>query len=395
MLATVDRGAEGDRLESVLAMRSEQILDLRARRTREELDRRREADRSGTRPRRRSGGEPEVLNRGDFHRIGAGSPGHRVSVLMPLLNAGAALRGTLPMLLEQRASVELEIVGVDSASEDDTVDVLEEFGATVISIDPAEFDHGLTRNLAARHARGDVLVFLNGRSRPCDDDWLRPLLAALDSDPQVAGACSRVVPHPDADLLTKRDGELEPSGSRERSVKRIDDWDAYRAMPVEQRRLMLNFHTVSAAIRPEVLERIPFRSVRTLGEDLLWSREVIESGLALVHEPDSRVFHSHDYSLREWLMRNVDDGIANREINGRTLSAEEAEALVRGMVESDWGFLREELGLDGEELRRWKVQAALRRAAQGAGQWIGVNSGELPGEAVSAFSLIANTRRGG
>jgi len=31
----------------------------------------------------------------------------------------------------------------------------------------------------------------------------------------------------------------------------------------------------------------------------------------LVHEPGSCVYHSHEYSLREWLMRNVDDGVAN------------------------------------------------------------------------------------
>ena len=100
-------------------------------------------------------------------------------------------------------------------------------------------------------------------------------------------------------------------------MKRIDDWDAYEAMPVEQRRLLLNFHTVSAAVRADVMRAIRFESVRAIGEDLLWAREVLEAGMALVHEAESRVFHSHDYSLRERFMRNVDDGIANREINGR------------------------------------------------------------------------------
>jgi rhamnosyltransferase len=297
------------------------------------------------------------------------------------------------LLLEQKADAELEIVAVDSASTDDTVKVLEEFGATVLAIDPADFDHGLTRNLLATHARGDVLVLLNGRSRPCDDGWLAPLLAALDADPTVAAAASRVLPYPDADLLTRRDVALDPSGSEERSVKRIADRQAYDAMPVEQRRLLLNFHTVSAAIRADVLRRIPFRSVRAIGEDLLWSREVIEAGMALVHEPASRVYHSHDYSLREWFMRNVDDGVANRDINDRSLSEEEVGALVRGMIESDWAYLRDELGLDGEELRRWQVQAALRRTAQAAGQWLGVNHASLPPQAVSAFSRVASMRR--
>jgi rhamnosyltransferase len=133
--------------------------------------------------------------------------------------------------------------------------------------------------------------------------------------------------------------------------------------------------------------------VRAIGEDLLWAREVVEAGMALVHEPDSRVYHSHDYSLREWFMRNVDDGVANREINGRFLADEEADSLVRGMIAADWAYLRDELGLEGHELERWQIQAALRRAAQTAGQWLGVRYKDYPDEAVDAFSRVANSRR--
>lgn len=204
-----------------------------------------------------------------------------------------------------------------------------------------------------------------------------------------------MLPYPDAEPLTQRDGALEPSGSAERSVKRIEDWAAYRAMPVEQRRLMLNFHTVSAAIRADVMRRIPFQSVRAIGEDLLWAREVLENGMALVHEAGSRVYHSHDYTLRDWFMRNVDDGIANRDINNRSLSEREADALVRHMVSSDWAYLRDELEFEGDDLERWQIQAALRRAAQGAGQWLGTNHSTLPPEAVMAFSRVENSRRTG
>jgi GT2 family glycosyltransferase len=395
-LASICRdGLEPEPLERLLNIRSEQVMELQSLRTRVALDGQRDEQAlpGGSPGRERTGGAPHVLHRGRLHRLGSGSPRHVVSVLMPVMDAGSALREILPLLLKQSAPVDLEVVAVDSASKDDTIAVLAEFGATVIAIDPAEFDHGLTRNLAAHHAQGDVLVFLNGQTRPSGSDWLGPLLSALDSDPSIAGVCSRVVPHPDADLLTQRDGALELSGAASRSVKRIDDWAAYRAMSVDERRLLLNFHTVSAAIRPAVLTRIPFRSVRTIGEDLLWAQEVIESGLALVHEPDSLAHHSHDYSLREWFMRNVDDGVANRDITGRLLSEDQADALVRGMVTADWAYLRDNLGLEGAELERWQVQAALRRAAQVAGQWVGANHDELPSDAVTAFSRVANARR--
>lgn len=398
LLASVQRETEAeDRLEHLLAARSEQVLELQSQRTLASVDRLREealsAPPPGDRPPRTGGGRG-IVNRGGFHRLREGAGRHRVSVLMPLRDAGQALRQTLPLLFEQRAAAELELIGADSASQDDTIDVLQEFDATVIAIDPSEFDHGLTRNLLAEHARGDVLVFLNERSRPADDRWLAPLLAALDSDPSVAGASSRVLPYPDADPLTRRDVMLDPSGSPERWVKRVDDWAAYAAMPVEERRLLINFPTVSAAIRADVAKRFPFQSVRAIGEDLLWAREVLEAGMALVHEAESQVFHSHRYSLREWLMRNVDDGIANRDINGRSFTEEEADALARGMIASDWRHLRDELELDAEELERWEIQASLRRGAQVAGQWLGVNYSSFPPEAIAAFSRVANSRRG-
>jgi GT2 family glycosyltransferase len=397
LLAAVHRqvGPE-DSLESLLVKRTGQLLEAQGLRTRIALESQRDAVPSlpGARLRReRTGGTPKVLKRGEFHTLKGGPGEHRVSVLMPLMDAGEALRRIVPRLLDQDAAAELEIVGVDSASRDDTIAVLEEFGGTAISIDSSEFDHGLTRNLLAEHATGDVLVFLNGRSLPCDDQWLAPLLADLDSDPAIAGVSSRVLPYPDADRLSRRDGEIDPSGSPQRSVKRVDEWSTYESMDIEERRILLNFHTVSAAVRAEVMHRFPFRSVRAMGEDLLWAREVIEAGMALVHEPESKVYHSHEYTLRDWFMRNVDDGIANHEINGRFLSDEDADALVRGMIAGDWRYLREEL--DGAELERWQIQAALRRTAQVAGQWLGVRYTEYPDAAIDAFSRVANSRRDG
>ena len=240
LLATVDRETEPeDRLEQLLSIRTEELMDMRAQQIRGALEgSRREPSLPLIGPMRaRSGGTAEVVQRGEFHSLGSsGAPRHRVSVLMPLMDAGAALRQTLPILLEQEVDAELEIVAVDSASTDDTVEVLEEFGATVLTIDPTEFDHGLTRNLLAAHARGDYLVLLNGLSRPCDENWLAPLVSVLAGDPTVAGVASRVLPYPEADLLTRRDVELDPSGSEVRSIKRIADrrglrGDAGRAAP--------------------------------------------------------------------------------------------------------------------------------------------------------------------
>lgn len=380
-------------LERLLSVRSQQVMVLQSAQTRSALSEggpRRLLNANGrAAPTHKA---PRLLARGGPHRLGESGSGRLVSLVLPVKNQERDVRELLPLVLAQKASARLEIVAVDSGSQDATVAVLTEMGATVVSIDPSDFDHGLTRNLAAEYAEGEVLVFLSGRSRPAGENWLAPLLSVLDEDPHAAGACSRVLPRTGADPLMARDGERELSGSAQRTRKAIEDWESYSALSEHERRVLLNFHTVGAALRRDVFDQIPFRSVATLGEDLLWAREVLEAGWSLWHEPASIVHHSHDYTLRELFARNVDDGVANREINDRGLQEAEVLPFIQAMVSEDWAYLRNELSLAGEELDRRQLEAVLRRVAQVVGQWVGVNHRELPAETATYFSGVRRAR---
>jgi rhamnosyltransferase len=378
-------------IDRLLGERSRQVMDLLSAQTRALL-----ADGSFDSS---SKGMPAVSTTGEVIAVGSPRPlgsssgDHLVSLLLPVKNQEQDVRDLLPLVLKQSVSAQLEIIAVDSGSHDGTVQALCDFGATVIGIDPGDFDHGLTRNLAAEHARGDILLFLSGRSRPVGDRWLAPLIATLDEDPQAAGVCCRVTPPPGADILTAKSGSKELSGVRVTERKVIEDWRAYRQMSVEERRALLNFHTVGTVLRAEVFASIPFRSVPTLGEDLLWSREVIEGGWALWHQAASVVEHGHDYTLGERFARNVDDGLANHEINGRALLESEIAPAVRALVADDWAYLRNTVGLEGEELDRWKLESVLRRVAEMTGQWVGVNHQSLPADTASYFSGVNRARR--
>lgn len=390
-LGVVTRDGETlEDMDRLVAQRAEQVMELLSIETRRRLA----ARGSSVTPSlaaARPVSQPTRVAEGTVHTLGNGSAGPLISVLLPVKDGGPFLRELLPLLLEQEITARLEIVAVDSGSRDDSIEVLSAHGATVLSIDPAEFNHGLTRNLAAESARGEVLVLLSQRSRPVSNHWLAPLIAAL-GDPTVVGVCSRVLPRPDADILTRRDGERELSGSTERQRKQIGDWNAYREMSAHERRVFLNFHTVSAAIRADAWRRTPFRPVRTLGEDLLWAREVVEGGWALVHEPASCVHHSHAYSIGEWFARNVDDGVANRDINGRAFAEAEILPQIRGLATDDWAYLREAAGLSGPELEHWQLEAVLRRTAQAVGQWLGTNYETLPQGTAARFSSVSLAR---
>lgn len=85
---------------------------------------------------------------------------HTVSVVMPVYNGLRYLRQSLPPLLANRDAELLEVLVVDDGSTDGSGDFARECGARVISsgtrLGPAS-----ARNVAAREARGEVVLFVD------------------------------------------------------------------------------------------------------------------------------------------------------------------------------------------------------------------------------------------
>jgi rhamnosyltransferase len=336
--------------------------------------------------------DPKVLARGDFSWLSEEPVDRSVSILIPVKNGEKTLRELLPVLWEQKVREKVEIVAIDSGSTDGSVQLLIEAGATVIAIDPRSFNHGLTRNLLASFARGDVLVFLVQDAIPADDHWLANLIAPL-RDPGVAGVCSRALPHVDADPLTRFDTMNDPNGSDQRHIRLITDRAAYDRLAHHPLRLFINFHNMASAMRADLFAKYPFRKVDPFGEDLAWAKELLEAGFKIQHEPSSVIRHSHDYGFAELLRRNYDDGRASRQIVGRTLADHEVVPLIGQLVRRDWEYLEGETGMLGEELEQWRVRAVLRRTAQIVGQWLGVNQHQLPIDLTSLLSITSRIRQ--
>ena len=126
-----------------------------------------------------------------------------ISILIPVKDGGSELQRCLEAISRQVIDHEVEIVVVDSGSSDGSPASARSFGAHVHEIPPGEFDHGATRNLAARLSHGDVLVFTSQDAVAADDAWLSTLVAALDGA-DVAGVYGRQLPH---------EGATPPSGT--------------------------------------------------------------------------------------------------------------------------------------------------------------------------------------
>ena len=132
-----------------------------------------------------------------LHRLRAVRQEHHViSILIPVKDGGSELQRCLEAISRQETDQdeEVEVIIVDSGSTDGSPDRARSFGAQVYEIPPHEFDHGATRNLAARLSRGDVLVLTSQDAAAAGDGWLKTLVAALDRE-DVAGVYGRQLPH--------------------------------------------------------------------------------------------------------------------------------------------------------------------------------------------------------
>lgn len=106
---------------------------------------------------------------------------HPVSVVIPTHNEGQSLYLTVEAVLHTSPS-STEILIINDHSSDDSLDFLEEENwPQVRRIDLKDGGISNARNLGAREARHDTLVFLDAHCIP-RKGWLQPLLAALEAD---------------------------------------------------------------------------------------------------------------------------------------------------------------------------------------------------------------------
>jgi rhamnosyltransferase len=210
-----------------------------------------------------------------------------ISIIIPAKNEGENIGKCLDAVWAQECSTAFEVIVIDSGSEDDTVALVnEKQNIRLIEIRTDEFGHGKTRNLGAKLAKGDFLVFLNADAIPQDRYWLSSLIEELARDDKIAGVYSRHVPRSGCHLYMARD--LEKSMPQKRIEKsQIGRLDYFL------------FSTVSAAIRKDAWNAFPFLDEILIAEDQNWAARVLKSGYKLVYTPASTVRHSHNYSLKE------------------------------------------------------------------------------------------------
>ena len=227
----------------------------------------------------------------------------RVTVVVLVKDGARYLPSLVDALDAQEIEGGLEVLAIDSGSTDGSGQILEAHGARVIRVPAASFDHGATRNLGAREARGDAVVFLSQDALPADARFVRSLVERLEKDKRLAGAFARQVPRPEADPLTRRDLALWVAARPEARAVFLPAPETLAALSPLERHRLLAFDDVASAVRRDVLVAHPFEKTR-FGEDVEWAQRVLRLGFGVAYVPEAVVFHSHSRTARGLFRRN-------------------------------------------------------------------------------------------
>lgn len=224
------------------------------------------------------------------------------TVVIPAYNEGDRLARALRAVEVQSTERPFEILVLDSASTDGSTSCLE--GKTVrrLMIPHGAFNHGETRNVGVRMARGGLVIFLVADAVPIGPRWLQTMVDAMEQHPQAVGGYARQRAWPDADpALKQRIESWTPPGAGPVLKRLAPGTDFWQLPPLEQIRLAA-FDNVCSIVRRDHVLAHPFPAL-AFGEDIVWGQQQILDGRALLYIPSAEVWHSHRRSFLEHVKR--------------------------------------------------------------------------------------------
>jgi glycosyltransferase involved in cell wall biosynthesis len=302
-----------------------------------------------------------------------------VSVVVPVKDGERYLPELLDAIAREAASasVPVDVLVVDSGSTDASSAISRDRGAQVLSIEPEEFGHGRTRNVAAAAATGDVIAFLTQDATPLDG-WLAALLEGFALAENVGVVYG---PH-------RARKDTSPMIARE-----LDAFFATHAAPdggpaIQRRGDLAWMSNVNSAYRRDCWAQVRFDDDLPYSEDQAFGLAMLAAGWVKVFHPAAAVAHAHDYPPAQFARRYFDEYRGLRESVGHVEPLTLLRTLgdVRGMVAADRAWMREH-GYDEHERKRWLRRSIVHHSSRKAFGALGSRADSLPAPLQRRLSL--------
>jgi rhamnosyltransferase len=214
----------------------------------------------------------------------------------------------------------IDVIVVDSGSQDGTDTIALESGAHVLGIAKESFSYGRALNLGCAAAEGEFLVVISGHCLPDNENWLEELLKPF-SDPSVAMTYGRQV------------GDNSTKFSEARVYEKY-----YPEKRPSQGPAFCN--NANAAVRRSIWRRFRYDEELTGLEDVELGRRVVSAGFRIDYAPRAVVRHIHDETWPQVRRRYEREAIALRHIHPEMhLTSREAATCFMSAVWKDFQVL--------------------------------------------------------
>ena len=225
-----------------------------------------------------------------------------VSIIIPVRNRPDDIEGCLQSLRRLNYPAEkLEIIVVDDASTDRTPDVVGRYPVRLIRVKHHK-QASYCRNLAARHARGDILAFIDSDCL-AGVAWLRELMPAF-KDTRL-GALGGVV-----------DGYYNETGldryEKVKSSLNVSSW--FRRS--QKNNPFFYLPACNLLVRRHLfLDLGGFKEDLVVGEDVDLCWRIRKRGCQIEYRPQGRVYHKHRNRVFSFCRRRFDYGTSEPLLN--------------------------------------------------------------------------------
>ena len=222
-----------------------------------------------------------------------------VSIVILTKNGGENFPVLLQRLFAQKFDGSYEVIVIDSGSTDNTLAAAQGSPVKITRIEPAEFQHGKTRNLGAELSGGKILVYITQDALPLNDDWLQKLTKDF-KEPDVAMVIGRQIPWPNTKPPEKFFYIYYFPRHRIKVTHGASNY--YRDN--------IFISNVNSAIKRGVWREFNFSESVVLAEDKEFAKRLLLAGWKIVYQPEAAVYHAHDFDMRSLFRRSVDIGVA-------------------------------------------------------------------------------------
>lgn len=226
-----------------------------------------------------------------------------ISVIIPTLQADRFLP-TLLLNLTNQTIIPSEIIIIDSSSSDKTVKIAREFQCIVSTIKRNQFRHGHARNLGARLAHGEILVFMTQDAMPVNPQFLTEIVRPIQEG-WAQAATARQIPYDNANPIEKLSRKFNyPEQSN------LRNWQDTAEIGIKA----VFFSNTASAIDQDVFLRLGgFSENVIVDEDLEFCTRMLRAGFSVAYQSQAIVYHSHNYSLSQLFRRYFDIGVFFRQ----------------------------------------------------------------------------------